>query len=107
MYEEHNSLKSVPTSLELTDDDSVLRVLWDDGHTSRHRLDVLRSLCPCAQCRGHHPSQSLNLKPEQFAGIRIIDLAPVGNYAYHIVWSDSHDTGIYTLEFLRELENSA
>ena len=35
------------------------------------------------------------------------DIAPVGRYAYHIVWSDGHDTGIYTLKMLRELENSA
>jgi DUF971 family protein len=107
MYQEQGPSKAFPKSLELADDDSVLRIAWDDGHISMHRLDVLRSLCPCAQCRGHHPSQSLDLKPEQFAGIRINDLAPVGNYAYHIVWSDHHDTGIYTLEFLRELENSA
>jgi DUF971 family protein len=107
MHQEQNSTKAFPLSLELTDRDSVLRIVWDDGHISSHRLDVLRSLCPCAQCQGHHPSQSLNLKPEQFTGIQIRDLASVGNYAYHIVWSDHHDTGIFTLQFLRELENSA
>jgi DUF971 family protein len=31
----------------------------------------------------------------------------VGRYAYHIVWSDGHDTGIYTLKGLREMDNSA
>jgi DUF971 family protein len=99
--------KARPESLALTDLDEVLEIVWDDGRTSRHRLDLLRSLCPCAACQGHHPSQSLNLQPAQFAGIRIVDLAPVGSYAYHIVWSDHHDTGIYTLDFLRELESSA
>ena len=39
----------------------------------------------------------------KFPGIRITDIAPVGRYAYHIVWSDGHDTGIFTLEHLREL----
>jgi DUF971 family protein len=97
--------KTFPESLELTDG-NILQIQWDDGHTSRHRLDVLRSMCPCAQCQGHHPSQSLNLKPDQFSEIRIVDLAPVGNYAYNIVWSDGHNTGIFTLEFLRGLENS-
>jgi DUF971 family protein len=96
-----------PESLELIDDGNILEIRWDDGHISRHRLDVLRSVCPCAQCQGHHPSQSLNLTPEQFQGIRISDLAPVGSYAYSIAWSDGHSTGIYTLEFLRELANSA
>jgi DUF971 family protein len=96
-----------PESIELTDGDSVLQIIWDDQHVSRHRLDVLRAQCPCAECRGHHPSQSKNLQPEQFPDIRIMNMAVVGRYAYHLVWSDHHNTGIYTLAFLRELENSA
>ncbi len=104
---DHHSTAAFPASLELTDDDAVLQIVWNDGHTSRHRLDVLRAACTCAECQGHHPSQSKNLKPEQFSGIRVMDFAPVGRYAYHIVWSDHHSTGIYTLAFLRELENSA
>ncbi|HYE75169.1 MAG TPA: DUF971 domain-containing protein [Blastocatellia bacterium] len=96
-----------PEALELTDDDSVLQIVWDDNHTSRHRLDVLRAACPCARCQGHSPEESLNLKPEQFPGIHISDLAPVGRYAYNIVFSDGHNTGIYTLRFLHDLENTA
>jgi DUF971 family protein len=99
--------EAFPESLELTDNDSVLQIVWDDGHVSRHRLNVLRAECPCAQCCGHNPAQSLNLQPEQFAEIKLTDLAPVGRYAYNFVFSDAHSTGIYTLKFLRELENSA
>ncbi|MGH9837803.1 MAG: DUF971 domain-containing protein, partial [Blastocatellia bacterium] len=78
-----NSSEPFPESLELIEDDSVLRIAWDDGQTSRIRLDALRAACACAVCQGHHPSQSLNLMPEQFPGIRITDIAPVGRYAYH------------------------
>jgi DUF971 family protein len=99
--------RPTPVSLALTDEDTVLEIEWDDAHRSRHRLSVLRSKCPCAQCQGHHPTQSLNLTSEQFPDIAISDLAPVGSYAYNIVWSDGHNTGIYTLDFLRELANSA
>lgn len=99
--------EAFPETLELTDNDSVLQIVWDDGHTSRHRLDVLRAECPCANCRGHNPSQSLNLKPEQFPNIKLTDLAPVGRYAYNLVFGDAHSTGIYTLKFLHELQNSA
>ncbi len=101
MTEEHSSIEAFPDSLELSDDESVLQIIWDDGVKSRIGLDALRAACPCAVCQGHHPSQSLNLEPGQFTGIRITDLAPVGRYAYHIVWSDGHDTGIYTLKILR------
>jgi DUF971 family protein len=107
MAQERDFSEAFPQSLELTDDDSVLQIVWDDGHTSRHRLDALRAACSCAVCKGHHPSQSLNLKPEQFPDIRIADIATVGRYAYNIVWSDGHNTGIYTLNTLREMENSA
>ncbi len=99
--------EAFPASLELTDNDVVLQIVWDDGHTSRHRVSVLRAECPCAQCRGHNPSQSLNLQPEQFADIKLNDLAPVGRYAYNLVFSDAHSTGIYTLKFLHGLTNSA
>lgn len=99
--------EAFPESLELTDNDTVLQIGWDDGHLSRHQINVLRAQCPCASCRGHHPSQSLNLQPEQFTDIKLTDLAPVGRYAYNLVFSDVHSTGIYTLKFLRELPNSA
>ena len=84
-----------------------LIVTWHDGHVSTYPLDYLRSWCPCASCQGHHPSQSLNLTAEQFSDIRINDLATVGRYAYSISWSDGHNTGLYTLNMLSELENSA
>lgn len=90
-----------PEALELIEGESVLLIRWDDGVESRHQLAELRAACPCAMCQGHQPSQSLNLQATQFPGIRISDLAPVGRYAYHIVWSDGHDTGIYTLRMLR------
>lgn len=96
-----------PDALELTDDEAVLQITWDDGQVSRHRLDVLRAACPCAHCKGHAPEQSLNLAPEQFPGIKLLDLAPVGRYAYHLVFSDQHATGIYTLKMLYEMPNSA
>jgi DUF971 family protein len=34
---------------------------------------------------------------------KILGMEPVGNYAYSIKFNDGHDTGIYTLELLREL----
>ena len=35
--------------------------------------------------------------------LKISGMTPVGNYAYSIVYSDGHDSGIYTFEHLREL----
>jgi DUF971 family protein len=104
---EHTASNAFPAALELTDDESVLQISWDDGHVSRHRLDVLRAACPCAHCKGHSPDQSLNLQASQFPGIQLADMAVVGRYAYHLVFSDHHDSGIYTLKMLHEMPNSA
>lgn len=105
--QDHAAINVFPETLELTDEESVLQITWDDGHVSRHRLDVLRAACPCAHCKGHAPEQSLNLTPGQFPGIKLMDLAAVGRYAYHLVFSDHHSTGIYTLKMLYEIPNSA
>ncbi len=104
---EHAAISAFPETLELTDGESVLQITWDDGHVSRQRLDALRAACPCAHCQGHSPAQSLNLEPAQFPGIKLLDMAVVGRYAYHLVFSDHHDTGIYTLKMLYEIPNSA
>jgi DUF971 family protein len=43
------------------------------------------------------------LKPEEIAPLSITGMSPVGQYAYKIAFSDGHDSGIYTLDYLREL----
>lgn len=104
---EHAAVNVFPEALELTDNNNVLQITWDDGHISRHRLELLRAECPCAHCKGHSPEQSLNLTAAQFPNIQLTDMAVVGRYAYNLVFSDGHNTGIYTLKILRELVNSA
>lgn len=53
------------------------------------------------------PSSSLPiLSAAQVQPLTITGMVPVGNYAYHIQFSDGHDTGIYPLEFLRSLSES-
>jgi DUF971 family protein len=43
------------------------------------------------------------LRPEELVPLAVTGMTPVGQYAYSIGFSDGHDTGIYTLEYLREL----
>jgi DUF971 family protein len=47
------------------------------------------------------------LQPGEAEPLSIADVRPVGSYAYTIVFSDGHDTGIFTLERLRELGEAA
>jgi DUF971 family protein len=98
-----------PTALKLISPQE-LQITWSDR--SEHVLSVkrLRESCPCASCRekrkateSEPPNLLPVLRPEETQPLRIINMRPVGNYAYGIHFSDGHDTGIFTLQFLREL----
>ena len=97
-----------PISLRLTDA-GRLRIEWSDGQVRKYAVRELREACPCATCREKRlaapaPSTSLPiLSDAETRPLKIVGMKPVGNYAYSIEFSDGHDTGIYTLEHLREL----
>ena len=81
----------------------AIQFAWSDGVERALPDRALRLACPCAFCVHELTGRRL-LQPAQVAdGVRIRDMQPVGNYAYRIQFDDGHDTGIYTLERLREL----
>jgi DUF971 family protein len=94
-----------PVALSKEGDDR-LRIQWSDGHQSVYAWQHLRNNCPCAGCREERvqpPDPFRILKPAELAPLRPLSLEPVGYYGYKIHWSDGHDSGIFTLEHLREL----
>jgi len=97
-----------PTALRKQGDEG-LAIDWNDGHQSVYQWKHLRDHCPCASCReeGLKPPNPLRiLSPAELAPKAPLApkaVEPVGYYAYRIVWNDGHDTGLYTLENLREL----
>lgn len=101
-------MSSTPSGLSLTEDNRLL-IEWSDGQKRTYRFRDLRDLCPCATCREKRqqppaPANQLQvLSPGETKPLKIEGMRPVGNYAYAIAFSDGHDTGIYTLDFLREL----
>jgi len=97
-----------PTNLQLMPDHR-LRITWSDGETREYGAAELRDACPCATCREKRtqpppPSSALPvLSAAEARPLKIEGMKPVGNYAYAIHFSDGHDTGIYTLDFLKDL----
>ena len=97
-----------PTELTLTDPDH-LQIAWSDGQVRRYAVRELRSACPCASClekRRAPPSSPTELpviSAAEARPLRIVGMQPTGRYAYGIAFSDGHDTGLFTLEHLREL----
>jgi len=98
----------LPTSLK-SEEDSLI-ITWDDGVVHRLKWSFLREQCPCATCRAERekpPPEDDNplniLDPAKAQPTRPVDMRPVGNYAYGIEFNDGHNTGIYSLEYLRFL----
>ncbi|HEY3104606.1 MAG TPA: DUF971 domain-containing protein, partial [Pyrinomonadaceae bacterium] len=62
----------------------------------------LRRACPCAQCVDEWTGER-RLQPQAVAeDIEIGDLSIVGRYALNFRWSDGHETGIYSFQYLRD-----
>ncbi len=97
-----------PTKIERLGE-SELKVTWSDGQVRIYSCAELRDRCPCATCREKRsagppaPTDLPVLSAAEARPLRIEGMKPVGNYAYSIAFSDGHNTGIYTLELLREL----
>jgi DUF971 family protein len=89
--------------------DGGIELVWSDALRSVYTPRLLRDACPCATCRERRvepaakPNPLQVLKAEELAPLAVTGMQPVGQYAYKIVFSDGHDSGIYTLEYLREL----
>jgi DUF971 family protein len=101
----------VPTSIARVADPAAagaIEIAWSDGRRAVYAPRLLRDACPCATCREARaqpaPASLLPvLSPAETRPLTITGMAPVGQYAYSIEFSDGHSSGIYTLEYLREL----
>lgn len=83
--------------------DRELLITWDDGHRSLFAYRYLRLNCPCAACRDEWSGRRLITLDKIAADVRPLEWEQVGNYALRFKWSDSHETGIYSFDFLREV----
>jgi DUF971 family protein len=96
-----------PQKLEIVESDR-LRITWSDRQIRDYPIRELRDRCPCATCREKRnapppsPFQLPIISAAEAQPLRIVAMKPVGNYAYSIDFSDGHNTGIYTLDSLRE-----
>ena len=83
--------------------DRLLRITWADDRICDYEAATLRRVCPCAQCVNEWTGER-TLKPEAIPDdMEIKDVSLVGRYALNFRWSDGHDTGIYSFQYLREL----
>lgn len=90
-----------PTEINLHRQSAVLEIKFADGVKGALSAEYLRVYSPSAEVRGHSPEQAtLQTDKEDVA---IVDIQAVGNYAVRLTFSDGHDTGLYTWDYLYEL----
>ena len=91
----------IPTALTLHKVSRALEISFDDLGSVSLSCEFLRVYSPSAEVRGH--GQGQEVLQTGMRTIEITAIEPVGNYAIRPVFSDGHDSGIYSWDFLHSL----
>ena len=91
----------IPTGITLHQKSHVMEIAFSDGRTFRVSYEFLRVYSPSAEVRGHGPGQEVLQVGKRNVEIRALE--PVGSYAVQPQFSDGHNTGIYSWDYLYEL----
>jgi len=93
-----------PTAITLHQRARTLEIAFADGVTANLSHELLRVYSPSAEVRGHGAGQEML----QFGkrDVEITDIEQVGNYAVKLVFSDGHDSGLYSWDYFYELATS-
>ena len=87
-----------PAEIRLSSSRTVLHVEFDNGDAVELSTELLRVESPSAEVQGHVAGQKTTPSGKQ--AVTISRVEPVGNYAIRLVFSDGHDTGIYSWDLL-------
>ena len=90
-----------PESITLHGASRVLEVGYSDGAQFRLPFELLRVYSPSAEVQGHGPGQEVLQYGKR--NVEIVAIEPVGNYAIKPIFSDGHESGLYTWVYLYEL----
>ena len=92
------SAQRTPVSVTVHQQSRALEIAFDDGHAFRIPFELMRVYSPSAEVQGHGPGQEVLQTGKREVGLA--DLAQVGNYAVQPSFSDGHDTGIFSWDYL-------
>ena len=92
---------TVPNQITLDENTGSLSLLYSKKRECKFTCEFLRVFSPSAEVVGHGPGQRINPIGKQ--NVRIVGVEPVGNYAIKIIFSDGHDTGIYSWKYFQWL----
>jgi DUF971 family protein len=92
-----------PTNLTIRQQSKVLEIAFDDGAAFSIPFELMRVYSPSAEVKGHGPGQEVLQVGKREVGIHGVE--PVGNYAIKPLFTDAHDSGIFTWDYLYKLGN--
>ena len=95
---ERLSLKIWPIQVKLKKNEGKLHIEFDEGSRFEYSAEYLRIESPSAEVKGHGSTQKRIISGCRNIGIESIE--SVGNYAIRILFTDRHNTGIYSWDYL-------
>jgi DUF971 family protein len=90
-----------PTSITVHQQSRALEVSFEDGSMYRIPFELMRVYSPSAEVQGHGPGQEVLQTGKRDVGL--LGLEPIGNYAVQPSFTDGHDTGIFSWDYLHFL----
>ena len=96
-----NSDTPVPTEIKLHQKSRILELAFENGERFELTFEFLRVFSPSAEVRGHGEGQETLQVGKR--DVQILGIEPVGNYAIKPVFSDGHDSGLYSWDVLYTL----
>jgi DUF971 family protein len=87
-----------PQDLTVHSKSRVLEIAFSDGKTFRIPFELMRVYSPSAEVQGHGPGQEVLQTGKR--QVELAGLEPVGNYAVQPAFSDGHDSGIFSWDYL-------
>ena len=90
-----------PTELTVHQKSRLLEVAFDDGSAFSIPFELMRVYSPSAEVKGHGPGQETLQVGKRDVGITGVE--PVGNYAVKPLFTDGHESGIFTWDYLYKL----
>ena len=87
-----------PESITVHGQSRVLEIRFTDGAFFRIPFELMRVYSPSAEVQGHGPGQEVLQTGKR--AVELESLEPVGNYAVQPRFSDGHDTGIFSWDYL-------
>jgi DUF971 family protein len=92
--------QGAPTPQDITvhSQSRQLQVVFSDGADFRIPFELMRVYSPSAEVQGHGPGQEVLQTGKR--EVALLDLEPIGNYAVKPVFTDGHDSGIFSWDYL-------